>query len=654
MARLDRLGLVHGALLLVALSLVGRAAQVQLWQGSAWRARADRQQQSSADVPAPRGRILDATGATLAESRELVQLSVAPGEVRKRDALTRALVAAKVSKEWVARARDRKRAWVTIPGRFLPTDVAPAVALRGVYVQPVVERVYTPSEATRRLVGRVDFDGSPLDGLELSLDTVLRGTAGRATMLRDARGRRFESPTAPGVPSRPGHTVVLTINHELQGIAERALEDAVSKMGADGGDILMMNPHTGELLAMASRRIKGDSAGGSATAATALTEPFEPGSTLKPFIAAAVLGRGLTHPDEVINTHNGKLELFGRLIEDVHKEPSMTVRDVIAHSSNIGIATLAARLTPREEYETLRDLGFGAPTGLPVASEASGTLREPGAWSSQSAASLAMGYEIAITPVQLAAAYATLANGGELIEPALIREIRSETGKVLFRHERRVVRRVMTEEVSRSVRRMLAEAVEEGGTAVKAGLASFAVAGKTGTARRFLVGRKGYAEGQYVASFVGLFPSDKPQYVILVKIDNPDGNYYGGATAAPVSRSVLQAALAARNAALDRGALTAEGSRPTRVANEAAMVEETAAGSVPMVVSLASTRSIVSPRTRTRQVPDVRNMPLRSAVRSLHRAGFRVQLAAGPRGATAPVAGTMLNAGATVRVMRGN
>jgi len=652
MRRPDRLGLVHGALLLVALATVGRAAQVQLWEGSAWRARANRQQISSAEIPAARGRILDATGATLAESRELVSLSVAPGEVRKRTALSRALTSAGVPKEWVARSLDKRRAWVTIPGRFLPTDVAPALALRGVYAEPVVERVYTPSEATRRVVGRVGFDGAPLDGLELSLDSLLRGVPGKATMLRDGRGRRFESPTAPGTPSKPGHTVVLTINHELQGIAERALEDAVAKMGADGGDIIMLNPHSGELLAMASRRTRHDSAGGSATAATALTEPFEPGSTLKPFIAAAVLARGRTRPSEVIETYDGKMELHGRLIEDEHKAPRMTVRDVIAHSSNIGIAKLAERLTPREEFETLRDLGFGAPTGLPVASEAAGTLREPRAWSSQSAASLAMGYEIAITPVQLAVAYAALANGGELVEPALIKEIRTADGTVRYRHSRRVVRRVMNEETAEAIRRMLAHAVEEGGTAVRAGLASFAVAGKTGTARRFLVGRRGYADGQYVASFVGLFPSDRPQYVILVKIDNPDGNYFGGATAAPVSRSVLQAALAARNAALDRSMLASDG-RELAQADTEAIAEQPTPGSVPMVVSLDAEKSAKPGKRQGRRVPDVRNLPLRSAVSSLHRAGFRVQLTSGPRGQTTPAAGTVLPAGSTVRVNRG-
>ena len=652
MKRPDRLGLVHGALLLVALATVGRAAQVQLWQGSAWRARADRQQLSTAQIPAARGRILDATGATLAESRELVSLSVAPGEVRKGNALKRALTAAGVPKEWISRTLDKKRAWVTIPGRFLPTDVAPALALRGVYAEPVVERVYTPSEATRRVVGRIGFDGAPLDGLELSLDSLLKGTPGKATMLKDARGRHFESPTAPGTPSKPGHTIVLTINRELQGIAERALEDAVAKMGADGGDIIMLNPHTGELLAMASRRTRHDSAGGSATAATALTEPFEPGSTLKPFIAAAVLGRGRTKPDEVIDTYDGKLELHGRLIEDVHKAPRMTVADVIAHSSNIGIAQLAERLSPREQFETLRDLGFGAPTGLPVASEAAGTLREPKAWSSQSSASLAMGYEIAITPVQLAIAYASLANGGELVEPALIKEIRTADGDVRYRHSRRVVRRVMSEETAESIRKMLARAVEEGGTAVKAGLASFAVAGKTGTARRFLVGRRGYAEGQHVASFVGLFPSDRPQYVILVKIDNPDGNYYGGATAAPVSRSVLQAALAARNAALDRSALASDDATEAAADSEE-ISEDATAGSVPMVVSLAANQKTKPAKAPVRRVPDVHNLPLRSAVSTLHRAGFRVQLVSGPKGQTAPAAGTVLPAGSTVRVNRG-
>ncbi|MFL5575810.1 MAG: peptidoglycan D,D-transpeptidase FtsI family protein, partial [Gemmatimonadaceae bacterium] len=547
-SRFGRLAIVRGALGAFAVALVGKAAHVQLWQGAMWEARASRQHYLASPLPAPRGAILDATGATITESRELVQLRVAPREVRDRRVLARALARAGVAAEWVRRATDVRRAWVELPGRFLPSDVAAAVALRGVYAAPVAERVLASTAGMRRIVGRVAEDGAPVDGVELALDSVLRGERGTATVLRDARGRSFESPTAPGVAPRAGNTVVLTINQALQDICERALADAVERMSADGGDVVVMDPHTGAVLAMASKRPDPRT-----TAATALSEPYEPGSTLKPFIAAKLLELRRARPDEVVNTHDGTWVLDGRTITDSHKAPSMTLTEVIMNSSNIGIVQFAQRLSPREEFEALRDAGLGTPTGVPYPAEAGGTLREPKRWSRTSPASLAMGYEVAVTPLQLVTAYASIANGGELLEPALVKEIRSPEGEVLFRHRRRVVRRVMPPEVARTVRGMLVETVAKG-SAVEADLSTFEVAGKTGTAWRTAGGR-GYVANKYTASFVGLFPSEDPQYVILVKLDNPVGAYYGGKTAAPVSKVVLEAAIAARDAALDRGAL---------------------------------------------------------------------------------------------------
>lgn len=651
MTRPSRLALVQGAFALFGCAILGRAAWVQLWQGDAWRARAERQHAAVTELPARRGAIFDATGAVLAESRDLVRLSIAPKEIRRRTAIERGLARAGVPASWMREHLRGDRAWVTVPGTFLPADVAPLVSQRGVHVEPASVRDYARSSGARKLVGRVGRDGRALDGLELALDSLLSGRAGTTRVLKDARGRRFESPTTPGTPPVPGHSVVLTINHELQSIADRALADAVASLDAAGGDIVVMRPGTGELLAIASVR-RGRRDGG---VVTALTEPFEPGSTAKPFAAAALLAHRRARPSDVVDTHEGALTLYGRTITDEHPRPRMTLTEVIAYSSNVGIARLAARLSPREQYEMLRDFGFGAPTGVPYPSEASGTLREPKAWSKQSAASLSIGYEMAVTPVQLATAYAAIANGGELLEPALIREVRTPEGEVLYRHQRRVVRRVLEPAVAAELRRMLASVVAAEGTGSEAELSQFVVAGKTGTARRVRVGGSGYAPNEYTASFVGLFPADEPQYVILVKIDSPrGGSIFGGKVAAPISRQVLQAALAARDASLDRGKLSA-GARNSVAADDVAIEDDTTAvgGAVPYIVSLETPeqRRATPLKSRTpRAVPDVRGAPLREAVHRLHRAGFRVELARGASPGTMPAPGTLAPAGSVVKV----
>jgi cell division protein FtsI (penicillin-binding protein 3) len=683
MIRSRRIKIVHALLALFALAVIAQAAHVQLLQGTTWRARAARQQLSPRETPAPRGDILDAAGLVLAQSREMVQLEVAPRELRPQDraVLRRGLLRVKVRPDWIARALDTRRAWVTLPGRFLTTDVASVTRVRGVYANAASVRAYAMSEGTRRLVGRVDEQNKAIDGIELALDSILRGTAGNATLVRDIHGRMFESPNAPAVAARPGNTVVLTLNHELQEITERALAQAVSTMGADGGDIVVMDPHDGDILAMASRRQDVRS-----TAATALTEPFEPGSTLKPFIAAGLLARGRARETDSVNTGDGTLELEGRVIHDDHLVGRASLATVLQWSSNIGIVKFAQRLSPREEFEVLRDFGFGTATGVPYPSEANGVLRDPTKWSAQSPASLAMGYEISVTPLQLAAGYATFANGGELLEPALVKEIRSPNGTVLYQHQKRVVRRIMTPDVADRMRKMLLNVVENG-TALQADLSSFLLAGKTGTPRRTVNGR--YAAQQYNPNFVGLFPGDAPQYVIVVKLTNARGergSIYSAATAAPLTKTVLQAALAARDAALDRHKLAtsagaalalrpdttlrpdsavqtvvlAGDSQPRAAAHDAPGVDSThrrtresvSAGSMPSVVSLSLPlrRSASHTPEAPRPIPDIHGLALRDAVRALHTAGFHVRLVRGADGATDPAAGTVMSAGALVRL----
>src|SRR4051812_29467310 len=547
----NRVAVVHGFFVLFALALVARAAKVQVVEGKQWAARATRQHFIASPLSAPRGDILDASGNTLVESREMTRVAVALPEVRDTSFVLKALRHAQVDADAVRAAIARRRRWIDLPGLYNTADVASISKMNGIHLTPVLQRVYASSGGIRKIVGTLDDNGRPVGGLELSLDTILRGDSGRVKLARDRDGRALDSPDGWTDQPKPGSTVVLTINNALQDICERELGIAVDSLHAEGGDIVVMNPHTGEILALASNRV-----GRTSFSSTAVTEPFEPGSTLKPFVAASLLEKGRARPTDIVDTHGGKLELDGRVINDLHKAQRLSLADVIRYSSNVGIVEFGQRLTPRQKYETFRDLGFGMALGVPLPAEASGTLREPREWSRQTSASILMGYEIAVTPLQLVTAYSAIANGGELLEPHLVKEIRSADGKVAYRAETRAVRRVMSGEVARTVQQMLLAVVQEG-TATKADLATFDVAGKSGTARR-TSGNAGYTPGNYTASFVGLFPGNDPQYVVLVKLDSPKGAHYaGGDIAAPVTQVVLRAALAARDAALDRHDLAA-------------------------------------------------------------------------------------------------
>ena len=667
MIRVSRIKLAHLMLALFAIAILYKAATVQLVHGKDWRARAERQQSTDRKVPAPRGEIFDETHRVLAESREMVRLEIAPREVTEPAKLRAALQSLGIDRSLIARALDTSGKYLTIPGRYLAVDAADAMALRGVHSYASIMRSYAASQGAQAIVGHVDADDHPVDGLELSLDSILRGTPGTATIFKDSRGQSRESPTAPGTAPVKGNSIVLTINADLQEIAEKSLADAVARMGAEGGDIVILDPHTGDVLAMASRRP--DPA---ASSATALTEPFEPGSTMKPFIAAGLLSRGLVADNDSVDTGDGVLTLPGRQqpIRDDHPIGRAPLADVLRWSSNIGIIKFAQRLSHAQEYETLRDFGFGTPTEVPYPTESGGTLRPPDRWSATSWASMAMGYEVAVTPLQLAAGYAVFANGGKLLEPGLVKEIVSADGTVLYRRTPRVVRQVVSPQVATKVRRLLLHVVDEG-TALQASITNYMLAGKTGTPRGTVHGQ--YVVGRYNPNFVGLFPGDNPQYVIVVKLTAPTSSIFAASTAAPVSKVILEAAIAARDAALDRSKLATSviPSRrdttrrlATRAESELGQLLRSARGddagadgSIPFIVTLPVQAPPPVPRV-IKPIPDVRGLNLRDAVRSLHSAGFHVQLTRGPGGAgsasgsgeTTPAAGALAPTGTLVRL----
>lgn len=665
MIRSRRIGLAHATLAVFALAILVQAARVQLIHGHDWRMRAERQQVVEQKVPAPRGEIFDVTRRVLAQSSEVVRLEIAPREVTRRPALRRALARLRIDPAVIARALDTSVKYLTVPGRFPTTDAAAAMSLRGVHSFAAITRSYAASQGAQGILGHVDADNQPIDGLELSLDSILRGVPGAASIIRDSKGQMRESPTAPGVPPLKGNSIVLTINADLQEIAEKALADAVARMGAEGGDIVILDPHNGEIRALASRRLDPRE-----TAATVLTEPFEPGSTMKPFLAAGLLDRGRVSDRDSVDTGDGVFEINGRQIHDEHLVGRAPLAEVLRWSSNIGIVKFSQRLSDREEFETLRDFGFGTQTGVPFPTESPGVLRAPKSWSKQSANSLAMGYEVSVTPLQLASAYAVFANGGELIEPSLVKEIVAADGSVRYEHSTRVVRRVVSKPVADKMRRMLLDVVDEG-TALEAALDNYMLAGKTGTPRGTVRGH--YIPGRYNPNFVGLFPGDNPQYVIVVKLTAPQNSIFAAKTAAPVTKAILEAAVAARNAALDRGRLASslvpmkKDSSPKVAIQQAgaprampttAPATQGGGESVPYVVTLPLRRDAAPPR-EIHPVPDVRGLDLRDAVRSLHSAGFRVQLAraAAPgsavsgAAATSPSPGELVPAGSVVRLV---
>ena len=661
-----RIRLLHAVLMVFAVALIGQAARVQLVQNDQWVQKARRHQVREVAEPAPRGDIEDITGVPLAYSRELVRLSVAKKQRRDLKALGNAMRTAGIPEREVRRAIGPGTNDIELRGVYLPAKVAPVIRHYGVKQLRVADREFLPSPGVRQLVGLVGRDGRGRAGLEAMFDSLLQGEAERSRVVVGKGGNFFEAPEMLDATVRRGHTLRLTVNAVLQAICDKALADAVKRLRADGGDVVVLRPQTGEVLCVSGRR-PGDAYGG----ATALVEPYEPGSTLKPFFAARLLEQGKAKPGDVVQTFNGRWEHHGRVITDTHKERVMTLRDVIRFSSNIGMVQFASRLDDGTVYELLRDLGFGTATGASYPGEATGTLREPSRWTSQSRASLAMGYEIAVTPLQLALAYATLANDGVLVAPALVSEVRTPDGDMAWRHTPRVVRRVFAPGTAARLMPLL-ESVVDSGTAVDAGLESFPLAGKSGTARRTVNGK--YGTFTYTSSFVGLFPARDPQLVVLAKVDNPrEESIYGGKVAAPVAKAVIQGALAARDASLDWGALLPQQQRAA-ITRRLAPETVSAAGQVAAaeVAATAPVRDPVPPpdtvptTTRFRLsapieppprprgdvvVPDVDGLDTRAAVRRLHRAGLSVRLARGAAG-VAPAAGTRVAPGTQVALSR--
>jgi cell division protein FtsI (penicillin-binding protein 3) len=511
--------------------------------------RAERQQQRVIELDPPRGTIYDARGREIAVSVEVESAFAVPRELADvDDAATRLASTLGLDRDRLRRQLGADREFVWVARKLDPPQVAAVrqLDLDGVYFLEESKRYYPLRQTAAQVLGYVGTDNQGLAGLEAAYDQVVAGKPGRRTVLRDARQGMALPPGMPAAAPEPGADLHLTLDAAIQSIAEEELDKAAKDLHARSGSVVLLDPATGAVLALASYPTFDPNDFRSANDAErrdrAIADAYEPGSTFKMVTAAAALEQGLISPDDRIDCEMGGITLAGVHISDHKRFGLISFRDVIAKSSNVGAIKTALRVSNRDFYDTIRGFGFGRPTGIDLPGESPGLLMPVERWPGIAKAYIAFGQGISVTPLQLASAFAAVADGGRLLEPYVVRRIGSGADARDV-HPQPVERgRPVSPRTVATLTELLSGVTVEGGTGKEAAIPGYPVAGKTGTAQKALPGR-GYLPDQFVASFVGFAPADHPAVVGLVVLDDPHGNYHGGEAAAPVFGAIVRKVL---------------------------------------------------------------------------------------------------------------
>lgn len=511
-------------------------------------------------LPARRGTIFDSRGRVLAGSRELFGVFADPGLVADVESVSARLATILEMEageiEQAVRARASKRfCWIK---RRVPAAESEAIrraGLAGIGLQSEPVRHYPLGSLAGQVLGFVGADGRGLEGLELLHDAWLSGKAGQAWVLRNPRREALTSAVDErrrDEPARDGGHILLTIDSAIQSFVEQSLSERVEHFEALRGVAVVMDPRNGDVLAMANYPGYGPGDYAQAPAERrrnrVVTDMAEPGSIFKPFVASAALAEGVVRRGEMFNTHNGLYVIGKRLLHDDHPYGYLSFENIVAKSSNIGMAQLGERLGNDALYRSLRRFGFGQRTGIDFLGEAIGSLQPLSKWTSYTTSSVPMGQEIAATPLQLMAAFCAIVNDGVLLKPRLVRAKLSPEGQV--REEftgPNAVRRVLPAEVARYFTETVLVAVVNGTTSARhARVDGYQVLGKTGTAQMAYLDRRGYEPNAYMGSFIGAAPARDPQVAVLMMIErpNPAIGYYGGVMSAPAVSDILTATLA--------------------------------------------------------------------------------------------------------------
>lgn len=543
-----RFGLVFLALLFFLFLLFAKLVHLQVFRSEFLSSLANKQHNSLIMLEPRRGTIYDRNLRPLAFNVTVSSLYANPRAMSYEDknkAVENLPGILGIDPETLQKNLTKHRYFVWI-ARKLPPETAEKVAalkIRGLGFIKESKRFYPNQSLAAHIIGFAGVDNRGLEGLELNYDKYLKGEAGWSQILRDARQRELML-EKNYVPPKDGFSLVLTIDETIQYLAERALEKAFVKHNAKSASIVVMNPRTGEVLALANRPTYNlaDVANSNLESRTnrALSFFYEPGSVFKIVTAAGALEEGIWKETDRINCENGAYRVGGKILHDHHPHGILTFRQVIEESSNIGTSKIAQKIGSQNVYKYGQRFQFGRKTGIDLAGEVTGIFKHPRDWSKTSIAAIPMGQEVTVTAIQLAGAISAIANGGTYMRPFVVKYIKDNHEQIIKAHEPTAVTQVLTPETAKRLNTILTGVVDVG-TGRMAKIEGVPVAGKTGTAQKVVGGT--YSHSQFYATFIGYAPSDNPRLAAVVVFEEPHGTYFGGTVAAPVFKEVIQDSL---------------------------------------------------------------------------------------------------------------
>jgi cell division protein FtsI (penicillin-binding protein 3) len=544
-----RLLIFAGVALFWMAAIFGRVAYLQLFHHSEYLARAERQQRRTIEITPKRGAIYDRNMHPLAMSVPVQSAFAVPVEVKDRAMAARLLAGVLgMPADEIREKLDSGSTFVWIKRKLPPAkaEAVDSLNLKGIYLQEENQRYYPKRDLGAHVLGFVDVDEKGLGGIEHEYDDLIRGTGEKIMVMADARQRWFDGSEAR---RDQGFSVVLTLDEKIQYIAERELAAAIAKTRAPAGTVIVQDPNSGAILAMANWPKFNPNAAVDVPAESrmnrAISAIYEPGSTFKLVTLAAAFDQNLIRADEVFNCENGAVTVAGHLIHDHKKYGMLTVADILANSSDVGAIKIALRLGSPKFYDYIRAFGFGSPTGVDLPGESRGLLRRLQHWGSYSIASVSMGQEVGVTPLQMITAVSAVANGGQLYRPHVVEQMRRGDQVVPLEGPSTITepRQIIRPETAAILRRLM-EGVILHGTGKVARLDGWTAGGKTGTAQKIDPATGRYSRTNVIASFTGFAPINNPAVTILVSIDSPAGYPHDGATvAAPVFKRIAEQVL---------------------------------------------------------------------------------------------------------------
>lgn len=636
---------------LVLFSWVGLSVtlfRVQILNGAVYRAEGIRQGKSKESLPAIRGNIYDRNNTPL--TRNIIHYTFAAHPSKVTDKSKLAQTFSDVTKrpaDYYLKKLESGKNFIYLE-RNLKKDQCAGLLddpVDGLYIERNTRRFYPHGSIASQIVGCSDVDDRGITGIENRFEEFLRGKSGWIVKQRNGLGGSNPKNSFPIQAPVDGQNIQLTIDLDYQSILQEELHTQRVKTNATSATGIILNPHTGEIYAMASLPDfdpnKPSAAPVEYQKLRAITDQFEPGSTFKIVTATAALAGKTVDPLDEFNCENGSFMYKNIRINDHEEYGTLTFSQIIQYSSNVGTIKIAETVGKNKLYRTARDYGFGTPTKISLLGETQGLLRTPSEWSDISLAEISMGHEVGATAMQLAMAYSAIANGGFLIKPRLVRQIVDFNNTIVYREKPEVIRKVSTSAVMNDVKDMLVQVVQNG-TGTTANLPGWNVAGKTGTAQKFINGK--YSNYKYVSNFVGFFPADDPQLLAVIVLDEPNMPYHWGAIgAAPVFKKVMQRIINMDDSIQIPPAKIKEPQIKDVILVEHQDVQKESPALLPMLQKSIA----VDSKDNTAAVPDVRGMSLRKAITVLRKAGLRTKLSgSGKVYWQSPAPGTILKNGA--------